>query len=80
MALTQKHKEKVCENNWIRRIVGEKIVNERRMDELRVEVGVKEIYEEIGEEKVEMGCDVERMGDDKLMNRCTERSDQMPRT
>ena len=42
MTLTEKQqKEQVCENNWIRRIVGEKIAD-KRMDELRVEVGVKE--------------------------------------
>ena len=44
MTLTEKQqKEQVCENNWIRRIVGEKIAD-KRMDELRVEVGVKESF------------------------------------
>ena len=33
----------VCENNWIRRIVGVKREGRRRKDELRVEVGVKEV-------------------------------------
>ena len=44
MALTEKQQEKVhvCENNWMRRIVGVKRVGKRRLDELRVEVGVKD--------------------------------------
>ena len=40
--LTEKQqKVQVCENNWIRRIVGVKTVDKRRMDEMRVEVEVK---------------------------------------
>ena len=31
-------REKVCGNNWIRRIVGVKRADKRRLDELRVEV------------------------------------------
>ena len=44
MALTEKQLEKVqiCENNWIARIVGEKRADKRRMDELRLEFGIKE--------------------------------------
>ena len=44
IALTEKQQEKVqvCENNWIRRIVAEKRADMRRIDELRVEVEVKE--------------------------------------
>ena len=44
MATTEKQQGKVqvCENNLIRRIVGVKRVDKRRMYELRVEFGVKE--------------------------------------
>ena len=44
MALTEKQQEhvQVCENNWLRRIVGVTKPDRRGMDELRVEVGVKE--------------------------------------
>ena len=35
-------KVQVCENNWMRRIVRVKRADEIRMDELRLEVGVKE--------------------------------------
>ena len=43
MALTEKQHEKVhvCETNLVRRIVGDKRADKRRMDELRVDVGVK---------------------------------------
>ena len=46
MALMKKQQEKelVCENNWIRRIVGVKRADKRRLDELRVEVAVKESF------------------------------------
>ena len=42
MAMTEKQHEKlqVCENNWVRRIVGVKRIDKRRMEELREEVGV----------------------------------------
>ena len=30
-----------CENNWVRRIAGEKRMDRRRMDELRKEIGVQ---------------------------------------
>ena len=40
-ALTEKQQEKVYEC-WIRSIVGMKRVDERRLDELRVDVGVME--------------------------------------
>ena len=45
MALTEQQEEKVqvCETNLVRRIVGVKRVDERRTNELSVEVGVKEI-------------------------------------
>ena len=35
------HKLEVCENNWIRRIVGVRRVERRRMKDLREEVGTK---------------------------------------
>ena len=34
----------ICENNWIRRIVEIKRADKRRLDELRVEVGVKNSF------------------------------------
>ena len=46
MALTQKQVEnvQVCDNNMVRKIMGVKRVDQIRMDELRVEVGVKETF------------------------------------
>jgi len=42
MALREKQeKMQVCENNWTKRIVGVKKTYKRRMEEPRVEVGVK---------------------------------------
>ena len=45
MAMTEKQQEKlqVCKNNWVRRIAGVKRVDNRRMEELREEVGGREI-------------------------------------
>ena len=31
----------ICENNWVRRIVGVKRIDKRRMEKLREEVGVR---------------------------------------
>ena len=46
MAMTEKQQQErrlhVCKNKWVRRIAGVKIIDKRRMEELRVEVGVKE--------------------------------------
>ena len=36
--------ERFSKNNWIRRIMGVKRVDKRRMGRLRVEVGVKESF------------------------------------
>ena len=40
MALTDENVQ-VCEKNWIRRFVGVKRADTRRVDKLRVEMGVK---------------------------------------
>jgi len=49
MALTEEHQEKgqVLENNWVRTIstLGVRREGERNMDELRVEVGLKERFQ-----------------------------------
>ena len=51
MALTEKQqKVHVRESNCIRRIVGVKTADERNVDELRLEVGVKESLKETGNE------------------------------
>ena len=76
MARTGKEQEKVqfCENNWIRRIVGVKRANKRRMDELRVEVGVRETFKKkLVRGRVKWAGHVERMGDENLAkSRCPE--------
>ena len=41
MAPTEKPEVQVCGNCWVRRIMGLKRADQRRMDELRMEVGVK---------------------------------------
>ena len=66
MALTVKQeKVQVCETNLVRRIVGVKRTDKRRMDELRVEVGVKENLKKKLASLTWAGH-AERMGDDKL--------------
>ena len=43
IAITEtQEKLQVCENNWVRRIAGEKRIDKRRKEEMREEVGVKE--------------------------------------
>ena len=43
VALTERQQQRlqVCKNNWVRRITGVKTVDQRRMDELREEIGVQ---------------------------------------
>ena len=61
-----REQEKVCKNNWIRRIEGVKRTD-KRIDELRVEVGVKESFKKT---LVRSGLNwvghVGRMGDETL--------------
>ena len=43
VAQTEQHPKKlqVCENNWVRRIIGAKTVDRLRMDDLREEIGMQ---------------------------------------
>ena len=69
MALTEKQQEKVqvCEKNWKRRIVGVKKVDQRRMDELRVEVRVREsLKNTLVRSRLKWAGHVKRMGGEKL--------------
>ena len=51
----QQDKLQVCENNWVRRIVEVKGIDDRRMEALREEVSVRESHEEAGEEPAKVG-------------------------
>ena len=51
------------------RIVGLTRVEMRRMEELRVEVGVKEFKEKLARSRMKWTGHVERMGDEKLVKR-----------
>ena len=65
-ALREKQHEKVhvCESNLVRRIVGDKRADKRRMDEWRVEVGVKEcVKKKLVRCRLTWGGHVEIMGD-----------------
>ena len=68
MALTEKQqKVQICENNWIRRIKGVKREDKRRMEELRVEVGVKTSFKKkLMKSKLKWAIFVERMGYEKM--------------
>ena len=69
MALSKKQQGKVqvCENNWIRRIVGVKKADKRRTDELRVEVGVKDSFKKtLVRSALKWAGHMERMRDEKL--------------
>ena len=65
LAKTQQEKVQVCESNWIRiRIVGVKREAKRRMDDLRVEVGVKGSFtKKLVRTRLKWAGHVERMGD-----------------
>ena len=72
LALTEKQQEKVqvCENNWIRRIVEVTRADKRRIDVLRVVVGVKESFKKkLVRTRLKWAGQVERMGDEKLAKR-----------
>ena len=70
MAPTEKQqKVQVCETSWIRRIVGVKRADKRKMNELRVEVGVKESFKKkLVRIRLKWASHVERMGYEKLTN------------
>ena len=68
MALIEKKQQKVqvCKNTWIRRIVVVKRADERRMNELRMEVGVKVSFKKnLSRSRLKWAGHVERMGDEK---------------
>ena len=72
MALTEEHEEKVqvCETNLVRRIVGVKRADKRRTDELKVEVGVKEMFKtKWARSSLTMASHAERMGEEELAKR-----------
>ena len=72
MALTEEQQEKVqfCENNWIRRIVGVNRADKRRLDELRVDVGVKEtVKKKLASSRLKWAGHVENIADEKLTKR-----------
>ena len=69
MALTEKQQKKVpvfCENNQMRRIVGAKRADKRKLDELRGDVRVKESFKKkLLRCRLKWAGHVERMGDNK---------------
>ena len=72
MALTEKQQVKVqvCKNTLVKRIVGAEGVVNRRLDELRVEVGVKDSFKKkLVRNGLRWAGHVDRMGDEKLATR-----------
>ena len=64
------HKRQVCENNWIRKIAGVRIMERRRMKDLREEVGTKAcIVGKIVKSRMKWAGHMVRMNDDKLPKR-----------
>ena len=69
LPVTEKHQHRlqVCENNWVRRIAGVKIVDRRRMDELREEVGIQKcLMGRLLKSLMKWAGHVERMKEDRL--------------
>ena len=68
MALTEiQEKVQVCENNWMRRIVGVKTADKRRMDKLRMDIGAKDSFKKkLVRSRLKWAGHVERKGDEKL--------------
>ena len=71
MPLTEKQqKVQFCEHNLVRRIVGVKRADKRRMNELRVEVGGRReevsFKKTLARSRLTWAGHVDRMGDEKL--------------
>ena len=72
MAMTEKQQERlqVCENNWVRRIVGVKRIDKRRMEEMREEVGMKEsLTRNLVRSRLSWAGHVEQMEGERLTKR-----------
>ena len=72
MALTEKQQEnvQVCQNNTVRRLVGVKGADKRRMDKLTMEVRVKDSFKKkLVRSRLASADRVERKGDEKLVKR-----------
>ena len=68
--LTGQGNVQFCEKNWVRRISGVERADKRRMEKLRVEVGVKESFKKkLVKSRLIWTGRVERMGDGKLAKR-----------
>ena len=66
----QINNRRIFKNNWIRRIVGVNRADKRRLDRLRVEVGVKESFKKkLARNSLKWTGHVERMGDETLAKR-----------
>ena len=60
----------ICENNWIRRIAGVKIVERRRTKDLREEVGTKAcMIGEIVKNRMKWAGPMVKMKDERLLKR-----------
>ena len=61
------HRLQVCENNWVRRMAGVKVMDRRRMDELREEVGIQKcLMGRLVKSRMKWAGHVERMKEDRL--------------
>ena len=72
LALTkeQQGRLQVCENNWLRRLCGVKLVEKRRLSELRTEVGMKRtVTQKIVGKRLSWAGHVARMSEDRLPRR-----------
>ena len=60
----------ICENNWVRRIVGVKRIDKRRMEKLREEVGVRgSLMRNLARSRLKWAGHVERMEGEWLTKR-----------
>ena len=82
MALTEKQQKtiQVCENNWIRRLCGVKLVEKRRLAELRKEVGLKKtVTQKMVEKRLNWAGHVVRMGGERVVKQVEEMDVMLPR-
>ena len=78
LALTEPQQRlQVCENNWVRKIARVTRADRRRMVELREETGVqRSLTERLVRSRLQWAGHVERMADDRLLNRAAELREQ----
>lgn len=82
MALTREQQKRiqVCENNWVRRLCGARLIDKRRLTDLREEVGLdRTVTQRLVEKRLKWAGHVARMNEDRLAKRAERMDGTRPR-